>query len=86
MSDMIMVNRQKAEVLKVFYAVFTSLERPAERWFMNIKPGDTAETSQVVAITLDWVAEFKTLLTAVRGKAVADGDSISDHGGDSGCH
>jgi hypothetical protein len=36
--------------------------RPAERWFLGIKPGDTPETSQIVAITVGWIDEFVGLL------------------------
>jgi alkylated DNA nucleotide flippase Atl1 len=32
--------------------------RPAERWFMGIRKGDTPETSQISAITLEWIEEF----------------------------
>jgi uncharacterized protein YjbI with pentapeptide repeats len=32
--------------------------RPAERWFLGIRKGDTPETNQISAITLGWVDEF----------------------------
>ena len=32
--------------------------RPAERWALAIRQGDTPETSQVSAITAEWVAEW----------------------------
>lgn len=32
--------------------------RPAERWFLAIRPGDTPATSQVSAITTAWVEEW----------------------------
>ena len=32
--------------------------RPAERWFLAIRPGDTPDKSQIVAITLGWVDEW----------------------------
>jgi hypothetical protein len=38
--------------------------RPAEVWFMSIKKGDTPETNQISAITVDWVEEFLRLLEA----------------------
>lgn len=36
--------------------------RAAEQWFMAISKGDTPEKSNVVKITLEWIAEFKRLL------------------------
>ncbi|MBA3580789.1 MAG: pentapeptide repeat-containing protein [Gemmatimonadaceae bacterium] len=41
--------------------------RPAERWFFAIQPGDTPETSQVAAITLEWIDQF----LAVAGEPAA---------------
>ena len=38
--------------------------RPAEQWFMQIKEGDTAESSSVVRLTVEWVDEFTALLAA----------------------
>ncbi|HYE79188.1 MAG TPA: pentapeptide repeat-containing protein [bacterium] len=35
-----------------------SAHRPAERWFLAIRPGDTPERSQIAAITLQWVDEW----------------------------
>jgi hypothetical protein len=32
--------------------------RPAERWFLNIRKGDTPENNQVSAITKEWTEEF----------------------------
>jgi uncharacterized protein YjbI with pentapeptide repeats len=32
--------------------------RPAERWFLGIRKGDTPETNQISAITLEWIEEF----------------------------
>ena len=40
--------------------------RMAEQWFMNIRKGDSAESNQVVAITLEWVDEFTALMAAAR--------------------
>ena len=36
--------------------------RPAERWFLGIRKGDTPETNQISKITLEWIEEFKKLL------------------------
>ena len=36
--------------------------RPAERWFLGIKKGDTPETNQISAITVAWINEFVGLL------------------------
>jgi Pentapeptide repeats (8 copies) len=38
--------------------------RPAERWFMGIKKGDTPETNQISKITLEWLDEFVSLVEA----------------------
>jgi hypothetical protein len=45
--------------------------RPAERWFTGIRRGDTPETNQVSAITVEWLDEFVALLSAVKGEAKA---------------
>ena len=42
--------------------------RPAEVWFMGIKPKDTAESNQIVKITLDWIAEFQALVGGSGGR------------------
>ena len=36
-------------------------DRPAERWFLGIRPGDTPDKSAVAKITLGWVDEFLAL-------------------------
>ena len=36
--------------------------RPAEKWFLGIKPGDTPENHQMSKITLDWIEEFEYLM------------------------
>ena len=41
-------------------------DRPAERWFMNIHPGDTPEKSHVAKLTVEWVDEFLALAKAWR--------------------
>ena len=33
--------------------------RPIEMFFMNVKPGDTPETNQVLQIVYDWINEFE---------------------------
>ena len=33
-------------------------KRPAERWFLAIRPGDTPEKSQITAIAVIWVEKF----------------------------
>jgi hypothetical protein len=40
--------------------------RPAEQWFMSIRKGDTPATNQVSAITVQWLDEFVSLLTAAK--------------------
>ena len=37
--------------------------RPAEKWFLAIGKGDTPETNQVSAITVEWIDEFVSLMT-----------------------
>jgi hypothetical protein len=39
--------------------------RPAERWFINIKSGDTPETNQFSALALKWIDELLANLKAV---------------------
>ncbi len=36
--------------------------RPAERWFLAIRPGHTPDKSAVVAKTIEWIEEFDSLL------------------------
>jgi hypothetical protein len=43
--------------------------RPAERWFMGIREGDTPETNQISAIAVAWVDEFVGLLKNAQGAA-----------------
>jgi Pentapeptide repeats (8 copies) len=33
-------------------------DRPAERWFLAIRPGDNARNNPIVAITLEWLDEW----------------------------
>lgn len=40
--------------------------RPAEIWFTNIRPRDTPESSEVVALTVQWIEEW----FAVAGNAL----------------
>jgi uncharacterized protein YjbI with pentapeptide repeats len=44
--------------------------RPAEQWFMNIRQGDTPATSHVSALTVQWLDEFVSLLSAATAQAV----------------
>jgi uncharacterized protein YjbI with pentapeptide repeats len=44
--------------------------RPAERWFLGINRGDTAETNQIVKITLEWIEEFQSLMAAAMPEKV----------------
>jgi hypothetical protein len=39
-------------------------DRPAERWFLALRPGHTPEKSQVAKITLAWIDEFIRLTGA----------------------
>jgi len=41
--------------------------RPAERWFLGIRKGDTPENSQIAKITLEWIEEFQGLIEIARG-------------------
>ena len=40
--------------------------RPAERWFLGIKKGDTPETNQISRITVEWLDYFVGLLNIVK--------------------
>ncbi|MFK3647942.1 pentapeptide repeat-containing protein [Lysobacter enzymogenes] len=48
-----------------------SSSRPAERFFMNIKPGDTPESNQSSALALDWVNDFIARVEAAFDRKVA---------------
>ena len=37
-------------------------ERPAERFFLGIKPGDTPENNQASQLVLEWILEFERLI------------------------
>jgi hypothetical protein len=50
---------------------FANASRPAERWFLAIRQGDTPETSAVAKITEEWIVEFQGLMAAAL--AAADG-------------
>ena len=39
-------------------------DRPAERWFLAIRKGDTPNTSKVVELTMAWIEEFELYLNA----------------------
>ena len=47
--------------------------RPAESWFISIRPGDTPEKSGVAEMTLGWIDEFLALASAWRGANVEEG-------------
>ena len=47
--------------------------RLSERWFTNLRPGDTPATSHVAAITLEWVDIWLDAMRAAFG-AVAQGE------------
>ena len=36
--------------------------RPAERWFLGIRKGDTPESNRISAITVEWLDEFVSLI------------------------
>ena len=38
--------------------------RPAERWFLAIKSGDTPDTNQISKLTVEWLDEFVSLQAA----------------------
>ena len=44
-----------------------SSNRPAERWFLQIKPGDLPETSEPVCLTLEWIETWLTNMRAAFG-------------------
>jgi uncharacterized protein YjbI with pentapeptide repeats len=41
--------------------------RPAEQWFMQIKPGDTPETSEAAKLAEGWVSEWCAAMIAAFG-------------------
>ena len=40
--------------------------RPAERWFLGIRRGDTPDNSNLVKITIEWIEEFQLLAAAMQ--------------------
>ena len=40
---------------------FRDAERPAERWFLGIRPGDTPDNNQLAKITEGWINDFLVL-------------------------
>ena len=46
-------------------------DRPAERWFMSIRPGDTPEKSRIAKITEEWIVAWQERRAAV-AKPYAD--------------
>lgn len=47
--------------------------RPAERWFLQLRPGDTPATSEVARITLEWIDTWLAQMQEAFGK-VKPGD------------
>lgn len=46
--------------------------RPSERWFMAIQPGDTPEKSPITKITIEWIEEWQRIFAAaVKAEAEA---------------
>ena len=45
--------------------------RPAEQWFISIRKGDTPETNQISAITVEWIDEFVELIALATAPAIA---------------
>jgi hypothetical protein len=43
-------------------AVKPDSSRPAERWFMGIRQGDTPENSEIAKLTASWIEEWKGLI------------------------
>ena len=46
--------------------------RPAERWFLGMKPGDTPENNQIAKITECWIVEFQSLVSAIRALPITE--------------
>jgi len=38
-------------------------ERPAERWFLGIREGDTPENSAIAKLTMEWIEEFLSYIS-----------------------
>ncbi|HEX4112713.1 MAG TPA: pentapeptide repeat-containing protein [Stellaceae bacterium] len=49
---------------------FSDASRPAERWFLGIRPGDTPEKHQMAKITEGWIVEFMGL-AGIAGTEIA---------------
>jgi hypothetical protein len=48
-------------------------QRPAERWFMGIKPGDTPDKSVIAKMAIAWIEEFQAALSAAMGSSGSSG-------------
>lgn len=44
---------------KMLEGIAPDSNRPAEKWFMGIRKGDTPETSEMAKLTLEWIEEFE---------------------------
>ena len=54
-----------------------SSTRPAERWFILIKPGDTPTTSESARLTLEWIDTWLANMHAAFGHPIAgEGDPL----------
>ena len=42
--------------------------RPAERWFLQFKKGQTPENYSPLKVTLDWIEEFETLIAVIHAQ------------------
>jgi uncharacterized protein YjbI with pentapeptide repeats len=59
--------RTIANVRDAYVGTWLDSSRPAERFFMAIRPGDTPETSQVSSIVHQWVDEWLTAMLGAFG-------------------
>ena len=50
--------------------------RPAERFFLSIKPGDTPDTSQPAKLALEWIDTWLANMTAAFGPAPEKGRQL----------
>lgn len=48
---------------------FVDSGRPAERWFLGIKEGDTPDSNKIAKITEEWILEFVSIIGVNSGSA-----------------
>jgi hypothetical protein len=64
-------NVRGAEYAELGNGIKPDSGRPAERWFMSIRKGDTPEANAVSKLTVEWLDEFVALLNSAAAQGGA---------------